>query len=87
MWIKVLSLNDGVVNKEFVNSMVAYNEIVDNNNDNGLNYSKFLNKIFSIKGNTLHDSINTENMVNIESVSNFNCSSSNTSIIIYNFYQ
>ena len=49
MWIIVLSLNGGVVNKKFENSKAVYNGIVDNN-DNRLNNNEFVNKIFSING-------------------------------------
>ena len=54
------SLNDDVVNNKFVSSTAVDNEIIYNNNGDHLK-NKFLNKIFPIGGNTLSDSVNTEN--------------------------
>ena len=75
------SLNDGIVNNEFVNSTAVYNEIVDNNNSDSLE-NKFVNNIFPIDGNSLCDSVNTENTGNIESFGNITQNSHDTAIVM-----
>ena len=75
------SLNDDFVSNEFVNSAAVHNEIVDNIKDNSLN-DKFINKIVSVDGKTLRDSINTENTVNIGSLGNNILNSSEVDIVM-----